>query len=143
MSNLNYLLPMKYVEIRVYKYKTVEDYSVYTGIAPPATIDTELIKLDANGWMYIKPGYAWDGPSGPTIDTDNFMTGSLVHDAFYQLIREGHLSREYGHKANVLLRDMCLKAGMSSLRAWYVYKSVEAFGFLSLKREPPIKILEV
>jgi len=134
---------MKYVKIRVYKYKTVDDYTVQTGITPPKAIFTDFIELYLNGWMYIKPGYAWDGPSGPTIDTDNFMTGSLVHDAFYQLIREGYLSREYGHKANVLLREMCLKAGMSSFRAWYVYKSVEAFGFLSLKREPPIKILEV
>ena len=134
---------MKYFKIRVYKYRTAEDYRVQTSITPPVTIDTEYIKLDASGWMLIKSGYAWDGPSGPTIDTDDFMTGSLVHDAFYQLIREGHLSREYGHKANVLLREICLKAGMSRFRACYVYKSVEAFGFLSLKREPPIKILEV
>jgi hypothetical protein len=134
---------MKYVEIRVYKYKTIDDYYNLTDIIPPSAIDTEFIKLDTDGLMSIKSGYSWDGPSGPTIDTKNFMTGSLVHDAFYQLIREGYLSREYGHKANVLLREMCLSAGMSSFRAWYVFKSVEAFGFLSLKREPPAKVLEV
>ena len=133
---------MKYVKIRDYKYKTAEHYEVVTGIFPPSPIYTEFIELDSTGLMSIKSGYSWDGPSGPTIDTKNFMTGSLVHDAFYQLIREGHLSRDYGHKANVLLREMCLNAGMSKFRAWYVYKSVEAFGFLSLKREPPAKVLE-
>jgi hypothetical protein len=36
-------------------------------------------------------GYAWNGPSGPTLDTRNFMRGSLVHDALYQLMREGRM----------------------------------------------------
>ena len=28
-------------------------------------------------------GYAWDGPSGPTIDTPDAMPASLVHDGLY------------------------------------------------------------
>ena len=73
----------------------------------------------------MKKGYAWDGPSGPTIDTRNFMRGSLVHDALYQLMREEHLDKEtYRKPADQLLRDMCREDGMWSIRAWWVYLAV-------------------
>jgi len=45
------------------------------------------LKLDGDGQFEFSKGYAWDGPSGSTVDTLNFMRGSLVHDALYQLIR--------------------------------------------------------
>jgi len=64
----------------------------------------------------------------PTIDTKTFMAGSLAHDALYQLIREGILPPFHRHRADIILRDMCLKDGMSKLRAWYVYRAVRAFG---------------
>ena len=38
--------------------------------------------------LYISKGYSWDGPSGPAIDTPDWIKASLVHDALYQLIRE-------------------------------------------------------
>ena len=40
------------------------------------------------GWLYLKPGYRWDGASGPTIDTPSARRGALFHDAFYTLIRQ-------------------------------------------------------
>ena len=51
-------------------------------------------RLNTKGHLIIKRSYAWDGPSGPTIDTKNFMRGSLVHDALYQLMRHEHLSSD-------------------------------------------------
>lgn len=50
----------------------------------------------------IRKGYAWDGPSGPTFDTANFMRGA----------------------ADNLLRAMCIEDGMSALRACWVWKGV-------------------
>ena len=39
--------------------------------------------------LVIKDGYAWDGASGPTVDTPATMYPALVHDALYQLMRLG------------------------------------------------------
>lgn len=44
------------------------------------------IKL-INGNLTINIGYAWDGASGPVIDTKNTLIASLVHDALYQAMR--------------------------------------------------------
>jgi len=44
--------------------------------------------------LRINVGYAWDGASGPTIDTKDSMVATLVHDVGYQLIRQGILSEE-------------------------------------------------
>ncbi|MCP4706191.1 MAG: DUF1353 domain-containing protein, partial [candidate division Zixibacteria bacterium] len=89
-----------------------------------------------DGKLIISKGYVWDGPSGPTIDTLNFMRGSLVHDALYQLMREKLLDYKTDRKdADDLLRVMCKDDGMSSIRAWWVYKAVRWWGEKSAK--PP------
>ena len=79
-----------------YKYQLTEAYTVDILIHPDADIHSNsgYIDLTAEGTLTIKKGYAWDGPSGPTVDTRNFMRGSLVHDALYQLMREGALDKE-------------------------------------------------
>lgn len=112
-----------------YKYQLKEDYVTETGITPPAPIETQYISLTLEGRIATKAGYAWDGPSGPTIDTLNFMRGSLVHDALYQLIREGHLDEgKHREPADRLLQKMCIEDGMSKLRAWWVYHGVRLGG---------------
>jgi hypothetical protein len=113
-----------------YKYQLKQDYTLTnSGILPNASIDTQFIKLDASGVLWIRAGYAWDGPSGPTIDTKNFMRGSLVHDALYQLMREGHLDLTiHRDPADRLLQTLCLEDGMNQLRAWWVYEAVKRFG---------------
>ena len=71
-----------------YKYQLKREYSLLTRICPDDDIQTLFVTLSKNGFLRIKTGYAWDGASGPAIDTRNFMRGSLVHDALYQLMRE-------------------------------------------------------
>jgi len=112
-----------------YKYQLKKDYVTQIEIKPSAPIDTEYIKLDVNGRLTIANGYAWDGPSGPTIDTKNFMRGSLVHDALYQLIREEKLAEGPHRKiADQILKRMCREDGMFALRAGWVYAAVRWFG---------------
>ena len=112
-----------------YKYQLKQDYSVDTPIRPKVTIDSQFIFLNIDGFLLIRSGYAWDGPSGPTIDTQNFMRGSLVHDALYQLLREKLLAGEgYRKKADSLLQDLCMEDGMFSIRAWWVYQGVRFGG---------------
>ncbi len=89
----------------------------------------EYLQLSINGELDIKTGYMWDGPSGPTIDTESFMRASLVHDALYQLIREGVLPvKPYRKRADKLLLKICEEDGMSFVRRQYVYQAVRWFG---------------
>ena len=112
-----------------YKYQLHDEYIVKIPIVPEQNIDTSYIKLSPDGLLSIMNGYAWDGPSGPTYDSLNFMRGSLVHDALYQLMRGEFLDNEkYRKPADRLLQEMCKQDGMSSLRAWLVYKGVRFGG---------------
>ena len=129
---------MSKIEYRAgYKYQLVKSVTFRTDAYPSQGVQTPFICLDADGTLTIKSGYAWDGPSGPTVDTKNFMRGSLVHDALYQLMREGHLDRKYRKTADKLLRKMCREDGMTDIRAWWVYQAVQNFGKSSatVKRE--------
>jgi len=117
---------MKYRK-RHYKYQLVEDYDINIGIKS-LMFTQPLFFLNENGLLRISAGYAWDGPSGPTIDTKNFMRGSLVHDVLYQAIRIGCLTVNWKEHADILLRDICIEDGMSKLRAWWVYQGVHKFG---------------
>ncbi len=111
-----------------YKYQLSDAYKVTTPIIPSSNIETEYINLSPNGELMIKKGYAWDGPSGPTVDTTNFMRSSLVHDAFYQLMRHELLNvKSYRGLADKLLYTMSIEDGMSRLRATWVYLGVKLF----------------
>ena len=112
-----------------YKYQLQENYTVFTDIIPERLINTEYLILTLNGLLTIRRGYAWDGPSGPAIDTVNFMRGSLVHDALYQLMRDIYLdSKKHRESTDRLLQKMCIEDGMTKLRAWWVYQGVKLFG---------------
>jgi hypothetical protein len=111
-----------------YKYQLAEDYRVTIPINGN-TIKQGFIKLTTTGILTLQKGYAWDGPSGPAIDTKNFMRPSLVHDALFQLMRKKRLKvEEYFDIANRILRDMCVQDGMWKVRAWWVFHSVSMFG---------------
>jgi hypothetical protein len=120
--------PITYRKLRKYKYQILEDYRVDIPIKPEENIDTPFIKLNNIGELIIKEKYAWDGPSGPTIDTKDFMRGSLVHDALYQLMREWRIDIDQRKEADKLLQQHCREDGMSAFRAWIVYLAVKWFG---------------
>lgn len=124
-----------YRHLRHYKYRLREHYSVDIDIHPEAEVRiSDYVVLTPEGKLSIRERYSWDGPSGPTIDTRNFMRGSLVHDALYQLIREGHLDEAvYRRKADDILKEHCLEDGMSDFRAWYVHKAVYWLGKPAVK----------
>ena len=124
---------------RGYKYQTKKDYRTRVAIWG-YNVSSQFIMLNEAGTLFIRSGYAWDGPSGPAIDTKNFMRGSLVHDALYQLMREGLLDSEQSRAvADKELQRICLEDGMSRLRAWWVYKAVKLFGGPASWVETPIE----
>lgn len=108
-----------------YKYQLHETYREKIPIHSTADIKTRYLSLSKDGWLIIMAGYAWDGPSGPTIDTPSFMRGSLTHDALYQMMRMGLLDRKkWKEPADRLLQKTCIDDGMWKIRAWSVYKGL-------------------
>ena len=112
-----------------YKYVLVDDYAVQLAfVRPEREIVTEYLALSRPGRLFIRHGYAWDGPSGPTCDTLDSLRGSLVHDALYQLIREGHLDSAQRRNADRELREICIEDGMSAVRARMWFEGLDHFG---------------
>ena len=118
-----------YRRLQPYKYQLVADYSLRTDLRPASAIKHPFIILNQDGVLTLHARYAWDGPSGPALDSRNFMRGSLVHDALYQLMRLGLLDPlEHRLQADTILRDLCREDGMSLLRSGIAYYAVRLFG---------------
>ena len=125
-----------YRKLKKYKYQLVQGYRVTIAVTGK-TIDTGYIALSPNGELTIRDRYAWDGPSGPTIDTRSFMRGSLVHDALYQLMRMGKLKhKDHRAYADDLLKQMCMEDGMWKIRTGWVHWGVKKFGEKFAKPSP-------
>ncbi len=120
--------PIKGASGREYKYQVTEHYSLAVGLTPvePAVI-CGVLALNQFGVLRLRAGYAWDGASGPALDTANFLRASAIHDALYQLIRLGVLPAKAREAADRILRRICREDGMNAVRAWFVYRSVRLF----------------
>ena len=136
-----------------YKYQLVKDYAVQTQVFG-LQVDSAFITLYPTGILIIRKGYCWDGASGPTIDTKNSMRGSLVHDALYQLLREGKLvahiedpkEKHTEHErirqiADDALADICKEDGMANVRAELWEFAVENFAYNSSTAEGGREVL--
>jgi len=116
---------MRYRKRRYWKYTTVDDEFYATGIIPDSSIHTKFLSMDLEGGLTILKHYAWDGASGPTIDTPNTFFGSLIHDALYQLMRGEYIDRKKWRKrADQILYEILRDKGMSKFRAKLWYKAV-------------------
>lgn len=136
-------MKLKYSKLGSYKYKVEEEFYYIVPIYLPAPIEHSYFRLDIDGWLTIRKGYCWDGPSGPTIDTPDFMRGSLVHDVLYQMFRLKLLDhKKYRKMADEVLRDICLFDGMPRWRAWYVYTAVRLFAEKNATRTDDYKLYE-
>ncbi len=121
-----------------YKYQLAQDYQVVIPITPRRNIFSDFLALQTDGMLIITQGYAWDGPSWPAFDTRNFMRGSLIHDALYQLMRESRLNPSHRKTADQILQAICKEDGMSSLRACWVYLGVRFGGGACVDYENPV-----
>jgi len=118
-----------------YKYQLATDYETLISIKPGADIVSDFIILDTVGNLTIRTGYAWDGPSGPCLDIPSFMRASLVHDALYQLMREGSLPQSAKEQADKEMRRICKQDGMTSVLAEVAYQGVDHFGYSSCEKQ--------
>lgn len=121
-----------------YKYQLVEPYTYQTEIYG-FDIASDWIRLEPNGKLTGLKGYAWDGPSGPTVDTKSAMRGSLVHDMLYQLMGKYSELLVYRPYADDLLYQIGCKDGMNSFRAYIWRKMVNWFGGKRAREADKIK----
>ena len=107
------------------KYQLAAPYTTQTRICPPFDIETEWIDLSRDGLLTIRPGFAWDGPSGPAPDLKRLMRGSLKHDGFADLMRQGFLDfKTYFCAVNEDLEETCVEDGCPELAAHLVFHAV-------------------
>lgn len=121
-----------------YKYQLFETYSIQTPFRPETTLSIDYVTLEPSGLLTIHKGYAWDGPSGPTFDTKNFMRGSLVHDVLYQLMYHELLPYSCKVKSDDILVKITAEDGMSKIRCRWVHKGVEIGGDPRPSRIKPV-----
>jgi hypothetical protein len=106
-----------------YKYQTYERYEIPTPFSGKdrfiAARDggQHWVDLQRSGLLVIREGYAWDGASGPTIDTKSSFVPSLVHDALFQLSRASLLLDLPQAPVDDFFEALCVKCGMWRWRA--------------------------
>lgn len=115
-----------FTDIRGWKYRLDEEVRVRVDWHPPTTLKLPYFKLDPDGILTLEEGFMWDGPSGPTWDTPNWMLPSAVHDAMYRFLRADLIPERYKARkhADDLMYEMLLDRGMSYFRAWYSWVAV-------------------
>ena len=110
-----------------YRYQLHKTYRAQTELRPDSDIWYEWGSITREGLLEIKEHYAWDGPSGPAMDTRNAMRGSLIHDCLYQLLRLGKLPKSFRAAADREYQRACREDGMSAMRAWVHFTALRKF----------------
>ena len=115
------------------KYVLTKLYSHATGITGCGfcmiTESESALFMTDNGLLVGYAGVTWDGPSGPALDTVNFMRASFVHDMLYLAIREGYVDKKYRKVADKLMRQIAREDGMGWFRSWYAWAGVRLAGW--------------
>lgn len=99
-----------------HKYQARCQMIYFTGICGYKIV-TDLITLRKDGWMLVESYFAWDGASGPAIDTNNNMRGSHAHDALAALMRMGLLPMSCIEPSNMVIRRLMIDDGARPWRA--------------------------
>lgn len=101
---------------RGYKYVVAEKFKVQTAILTFSVKDV-LTELEPNGILTVNAWYAWDGNSGPCVDTISSMEASCVHDVLCDYINMGWLPQYLQPIADQEYYILCTKKGMWWRRA--------------------------
>jgi hypothetical protein len=116
---------------RGYSYKLVKQFKIKVPIRVNA--ESKFIHL-RDGTLTIDEGYTWDGPTG-SPDLDKEMRASLVHDALYELVRNGHLSKDLIPEMNKIFEEIDLEDGDGGFRAEFMYRFENVVGKLFIQKE--------
>lgn len=106
------------------KYTTSKDvYYQLKIIRPTHPITSRFYSLSLNGLVFVRAGYGFDGPSGPTIDTPDVIFCSVIHDVLYEMFTKGELDLKWRKAADQELKDIGIACGASHSRM-KVWKSM-------------------
>ena len=127
---------MKYSKYK-YKFKVEENFSIELPFKIPDFVHPYASLKD--GILSVKRGYAWDGASGPIINTRDTLVASLVHDVLYQAMRLNLIksSKENRMIADKNFFEILKMNGVNSIRRKVWYFAVRLFG-----KKSTIKIQE-
>ena len=118
---------MKYSEYK-YKFKVEENFSIELPFKIPDFEHPYASSKDSI--LEIKKGYAWDGASGPIINTRDTLVASLVHDVLYQAMRLNLIksSKENRKIADKNFFEILKMHGVNAIRRKVWYFAVRFFG---------------
>ena len=123
---------MKYTEYK-YKFKVEENFSIKLPYKIPDFEHQYASSKDSI--LSVKRGYAWDGASGPIINTRDTLVASLVHDVLYQAMRLNLIKSNNENKkiADKIFFEILKMHGLNSIRRKVWYLAVRLFGKKSTK----------
>lgn len=123
---------MKYTKYK-YKFKVEENFSIKLPYKIPDFEHQYASSKDSI--LSVKRGYAWDGASGPIINTRDTLVGSLVHDVLYQAMRLNLIksNKENKKTADKIFFEILKMHGVNSIRRKVWYLAVRLFGKKSTK----------
>jgi len=110
------------------KYQIVGEPYIAKTLISGFEVAIPWIKLERDGTLTLFPGYAWDGSSGPTWDSSKDKQASAEHDAFYKLIRLGHLPHSLKSDIDKRYRDKCIEDGIFPIQANIRYWALRHWG---------------
>ena len=118
---------MKYSKY-TYKFKVEENFSIELPFKIPDFVHPYASLKD--GILSVKRGYAWDGASGPIINTRDTLVARLVHDVLYQAMRLNLIksSKENRQIADKNFFEILKMNGVNSIRRKVWYFAVRLFG---------------
>jgi hypothetical protein len=134
MKQLDFLASDRLIETptlrytKGYKYQSRNPMVYQTTVFPPEDINTPLISLRRDGWLWVSPYFSWDGCSGIAWDDHTNMRAGQAHDALYALIRMGLLPLSYRKECDATLKRLMVDDGALYCRASYYEWAVNCFG---------------
>ena len=111
-----------------FKYQLSRPCVLASSVRPPESVITDFYEILTNGTLIGQTGYAYDGPSGPTIDSKSAMRPALGHDIVYQAMREGLLPWSYKKTIDDDFYRWLIEDGMWMWRARIWHKAVTKRG---------------
>lgn len=125
-----------------YTYITQETVFVNVGPALHAPVSSPFASI-AGESLCVMRNYAWDGASFSLFlwfgTPKAWLLPSLVHDALYQLIRDGLMDRQYRDAADRLFRELLIERGVWRIVAWGAYYAVRVFGNFAVRKTNPVR----
>ena len=116
---------INYRKRKFFKYTLQRTVTVDLRVKFTKAVVVEYFQLTVDGMLTINEGYTWDGTSGPVVDTKRNLRASLVHDALYQMIREGCITPAYEVQ---LLADRIFRAICKIDGVWKIVRPIYYVG---------------